>query len=228
MQILKGATAALVAVFLLPVSIYGQTSEKRPAPAPEATVVLNEQFFNSFLEAIFNNLKAPSAPLTITPGDRASGSSSGDCPSVIVLERQTGNVRTAVKLEQGKVLAPLVFSGSYSSTLLGCLEFSGWANSEWHLDFDPATQVLRARIKIMNMWLEGVPSLAQSSLTRMVQAALDQRINPLQILRVDQISGIVPIAPSGGSLRLRAREIAPDVLPGALYLRITYEFLPEG
>ncbi len=228
MQILKGAAAALIAVFFLPLSFYGQTAETRPARAPEATVVLNEQFFNSFLEAIFNNLKAPSAPLTITPGDRASGSSSDGCPSVIVLERQNGNVRTAVKLEQGKVLAPLVFSGSYSSSLLGCLEFSGWANTEWHLDFDHATQVLRARIKIMNMWLEGVPALAQGSLTRMLQAALDQRINPLQILRVDQISGIVPIAPSGGSLRLRAREIVPEVLPGALYLRVTYEFLPEG
>lgn len=223
-------TRLLFLSFLLfPLSlVYGQTPQQNPARAPEATVILNEQFFNSFLEAIFTNLKAPSAPLSITPGDKQqpSGDSSSVCLSVIALERQNNEIKTAVKLEQGKIVAPLVFSGSYNSTLLGCLEFRGWANTEWALDFDRATQVLRATIKVINMRLENVPTLAQGSLTRLVQAALDQQINPIHVLRVDQISGVVPIEPAAGSLRLRAKDIAPAVLPGVLHLRITYEFLP--
>jgi hypothetical protein len=227
-MIFKGVAATLIALFLLPQLVYGQmTSHTSSAGNPEATVVLNEQFFNSFLDAIFDNLRAPSAPLVFTSGDRV-GSSSGDCLSVVVLERQDGHVRTAVKLEQGTILAPLVFSGAYNSSLLGCLEFRGWASTEWRLEFDRNAQVLQARISILDLQLEGVPSLARGTLTRLVQGALDQQINPLKLLRVDQISGVVPIAPAGGSLRLRAKEIGTEVRPGSLYLRVTYEFLPEA
>ena len=35
------------------------------APAAEATVTVNEQFLNSFLTAIFDNLQEPAMPLTI-------------------------------------------------------------------------------------------------------------------------------------------------------------------
>lgn len=226
MQSFKRTPAVLIAIFVLAPVIYGLPSGTNNVP--KATVVLNEQFFNSFLEAIFNNLKAPSAQLAITPGDRDGNSSSYGCPSVVVLERENSQVKTAVKLEQGRILAPLAFSGSYSSTLLGCFEFRGWANTQWHLSFDKAAQVLEARIQIINIQLEGVPSLAQGSLTRLVQLGIDQQINPLKILRVDQISGIVPIAPSGGSLKLRAKEIEPEPRARELYLRVTYEFLKDS
>ena len=38
--------------------------------APEADITINEQFANSFLDAIFNNLKEPS--VTLNRGDRKS------------------------------------------------------------------------------------------------------------------------------------------------------------
>ena len=47
-----------------------------------------------------------------------------------------------------------------------------------------------------------------------MQAAIDSRINPLKILRPEQLSSVVPIAPAGGSLRLRAREVRPEIVPG--------------
>lgn len=224
----KARTFVLISIVLSAVlPAYGQASQKHPSRTGEATITVNEQFFNSFLDAIFDNLKAPSTPLVITPSDKSrQDESSKSCPSVITLQRESGGIKTGVKFEQGRIVAPLAFAGSYNSTLLNCLEFRGWANTEWNLEFDRTAQVLQARIKITDMSLENVPVLAQSSIAKLVQAAIDSRINPLKILRPEQLSSVVPVAPAGGSLRLRASEIKPEILPGALQLRITYEFLP--
>lgn len=225
---LNGVVRIVVSLGVLSVSlcVYGQTAQT--SNAGQATLTLNEQFFNGFLDAIFKNLKAPSTPLIITASDRGrSDESAKACRSVLTLQRENGGVRTTVKFEQGKIVAPLAFSGSYNSTLLGCLEFRGLANTEWELEFDRVAQVLKANIRITDMHLDNVPTLAKASLVKLVQAALDSRINPLQILRPEQISSVVPIAPAGGSLRLRATEIKPEIVPGAIRLHITYEFLPE-
>lgn len=219
----------LIGIFLLAPTGWAQSTRPQPAQRTgEATLSLKEQFFNSFVDAIFDNLKPPSTPLVITESDKnRSGESATSCQSLITLQRENSGVRTAVKFEQGRIVAPLAFAGSYNSTLLGCLEFRGWANTEWNLEFDRAAQVLQARIRINDMRLENVPSLAQGSIVKLVQAAIDSRINPLKILRPEQLSGVVPIAPAGGSLRLRAREVRPEISPGLLHLHIIYEFLPE-
>ena len=225
----RSATSLIVLIVVLLAlsnTVVGQ-STKLPREG-QATVTLNEQFFNAFLEAIFDNLNAPSTPLVITASDRArTDESARTCPSVLTLQREYGTVRTAVKFEQGRMVAPLAFTGSYNSTLLGCIEFRGWAATEWILEFDRNAQTLQARIKITDIQLENVPSLARGSVIQLVQSAIDSRINPLKILRPEQISSVVPIAPAGGSLRLRAKEVKPEIVPGFVHLRITYEFLPE-
>src|SRR5687768_14983877 len=196
-----------ITVLLTTLPVFGQANQQRPPRIGEATITVKEQFFNSFLEAIFDNLKAPSAPLVITDSDKnRTGESAKSCRSAITLQREHSGVKTAVKFEQGKIVAPLAFSGAYDSTLLGCLQFSGVAYTEWSLEFDRSAQVLQARIKINDMRLENVPALAQGSIVKLVQSAIDARINPLKILRSEQLSSVVPIAPAGGSLRLRARE----------------------
>src|SRR5207253_7534564 len=136
-------------------------------------------------------------------------------------------IRTAIKLEPGRMTAPLAFSGSYNSTLLGCLEFRGWANTTWELEFVRARQSLLARVRIDEIHLTNVPSVAAGSLAKIVQSEVDKRINPLAILRLDQLSARMPIPPAKGALRLRAKEVAPEIVSGALHLRINYEFLPD-
>jgi hypothetical protein len=206
----------------------GNKAASKSTRTGEATVTLTEQFFNSFLEAIFDNLKAPSTPLAITASDKnRTDESAQTCPSVLTLQREYANVKTAVKLEQGRMVAPLAFNGSYNSTLLGCLEFRGWAQTEWSLEFDRGAQTLQARIRITDIHLDNIPALARGSVTQLAQSAIDSRINPLKILRPEQLSSVVPIAPAGGSLRLRARDVKPEIVPGLVHLRITYEFLPE-
>jgi hypothetical protein len=217
-----------ITVSLTAFPVFGQAKQPRPSRIGEATVTVKEQFFNSFLDAIFDNLKAPSTPLVITESDKTrTDESAKSCPSAVTLQREHGGVKTAVKFEQSKIVAPLAFSGAYNSTLLGCLEFRGLAYTEWNLEFDRSTQVLQARIKITDMSLENVPSLARGSIVTLVQSAIDARINPLKMLRPEHLSSVVPIAPSGGSLRLRAREVKPEIVPGLVHLHLTLEFLPE-
>ncbi len=221
-------TSILIVFLLLALPGHGQTTQGTAAPSGEVTLTIKEQFANSFLDGIFNNLKPPSTPLVITESDRnRTDESAKTCPSVLTLQRENSGVRTSVKFEQGRITAPLAFSGSYNSTLMGCLQFRGLAYTEWNLEFDRNAQVLLARIKITDISLENLPALTQGTILKLVQAAIDSRINPVKLVRPEQLSSVVPIAPAGGSLRLRAREVRPEIVPGLLHLHVSYEFLPD-
>jgi hypothetical protein len=218
--------------------------EVRNSQAAEVTVTLNEQFFNSLLDVIFTRLRAPSFPLSITkaepknsvPALKAwespfanlshSGLKPGACDSTVILEREVGGVKTAVRFEKGRVVAPLAFKGSYSVALIGCINFQGWADTVINLDFDRERQVLSARVTVVDIHLSNIPSLASGVVVGLVQNSIDRRINPIQILQAAQLSTRVSITGSGGALRLRATEIRPEVVPGALSLHIFYEFSP--
>jgi hypothetical protein len=216
--------------------------EVRTSPAAEVTVTLNEQFFNSLLDVIFTRLKAPSFPLSLTRGEPKknrpswdkqetsfanlshAGLKPGNCDSVVMLEREMNGVKTAVRFEKGRVVAPLAFKGSYSVALLGCINFQGWADTVINLDFDRERQVLSARVTVVDIHLSNIPSLASGVVVGLVQNSIDRRINPVQILQASQISTRLSITGSGGALQMRATEIRPEVVPGALSLHIFYEF----
>jgi hypothetical protein len=214
-------------------------------PVAEATVILNEQFLNSLLEVMFTRLRAPSYPLSITTLDRKetpapenekqtppagnalnSRPASSDCASVVVLEREMDGVKTAVRFENGRIVAPLAFTGSYNTGLLGCMRFRGWADTSINLEFDRARQVLSARVEVEDIHVSGIPLMGNSVILNLVQSAIDQRINPVEILRTEQLTARVPISAAGGALRLRAKELRPEIVPGFLRLHITYEFAP--
>jgi hypothetical protein len=218
--------------------------EVNAPPAAEVTVTLNEQFFNSLLDVIFSRLRAPSFPLSLTkvepekndlflseanaPALSLSHASlkPDNCASVVTLEHEMNGVKTAVRFENGKVIAPLAFRGSYSVALLGCINFQGWADTIINLNFDRERQVLSARVTVLNIELSNIPSLASGVVIKLVQDSIDRRINPIEILQAAQISTRIPITGSGGALRMRATEIRPEVVPGALSLHIFYEFAP--
>lgn len=215
-------------------------------PPAEVTVTLNEQFFNALLETVFTNLKAPTFPLSLAANKQmkkkepvelqhalfnsptinlSHASLKPDvCESAVTLERESDGVRTAVRFADGRILAPLAFKGSYSVALIGCIYFRGWADTSINLSFDRQRQVLSAHVTVEDIHLDNIPSLASGIIIRLVQNSLDSRINPLEILQAAQISTRLPIAGSGGALRMRATEIRPEVLNGALSLHIFYEF----
>jgi hypothetical protein len=188
-------------------------------PAAEATVTVNEQFLNSFLTAVFDNLQEPSMPLT------TGGASTGQCGSEIRLKREVGGVRTAVHFENGRIVGPLAFAGAYNASLLGCIEFSGWADSEVNLEFSSDRRALVARFYLRQIHLSDVPPIANGPLLNLVQTAIDRRYNPVDLFTLDQLSTSVNIQPAKGALKLRAREIRPEITPAGLTLHITYEFV---
>lgn len=207
------------------------------APAAEATVTLNEQFLNAILEVIFTRMRAPSYPLSLGVVQKGqqknpkstkavAGSTDGGCASVVVLEREMDGVKTAVHFENGRIVAPLAFTGSYNTGLLGCMRFQGWADTNINLEFDQARQALYARVAVADIHLKGIPMLANGVVVDMVQSAIDQRVNPVEILRTEQLTARVPLSAAGGALRLRAKELRPEIVPGSLRLHIIYEFTP--
>ena len=226
----------------------GQTTRERKAegrqaarpalPPAEATITLNEQFMNSLLDAVFTNLRPPSFPLSLTDADPkqtktqpettdalASSKPVSQCASQVVLEREIGGVKTAVRFGNGRIVAPLAFTGTYNTGLLGCLRFQGWADTVINLEFNRERQTLNARVSVVDIHLQGVPQLANSVVVNMVQNAIDQRINPIEILQAAQLTTRLPISAAGGALRLRAKELRPEVIPGAVRLHIIYEFV---
>ncbi len=211
-------------------------------PAAEATVVLPEQFLNSLLDVMFTKLKAPSFPLSLAVNNqtreqvtastelhhaKVSAASAEQCSSAIVLEREMGGVRTAVKFANGKIVAPIAFTGSYNVAMIGCIRFQGWADTDINLEFNRARQTLSARVQVTDIHLNNVPTLANGIVVDLVQSSLDQRINPVEILQAAQLSTRLPIAAAGGALRLRATEVRPEIVDGALRLHIFYEFVRD-
>jgi hypothetical protein len=190
------------------------------APAGEATITVSEQFLNSFLTAVFDNLNEPSMPLTI-----AGAKSTADCASEIRLKREVNGVRTAVHFENGRIVGPLAFAGAYCSTLMGCVEFSGWADSEVDLEFDNARRALIARFHLRDIHLDNTPAVLNGPLLSMVQGTIDRRYNPVELFTLEKLSTRVDIQPAGGALQLRAKEIRPEITPSALTLHIIYEFV---
>jgi len=189
------------------------------APA-EATITVNEQFLNSFLAAIFDNLSEPSMPLTI-----GGAQSTAQCASEIRLKREADGVRTAVRFEEGRIVGPLAFAGAYNVSLMGCIDFTGWADSEVVLSYDSARRALVARFQLRNIHLNNTPTMLNGPLLSMVQGTIDRRYNPVELFTLEKLSTRVEIAPAKGALQIRAKEIRPEITSSLLILHIIYEFV---
>ena len=191
------------------------TTQQSVKPAGEVSVVINEGFLNALLDAIMSQ----SAPLKFPLGQGGRG-----CASEIELVRASEGVRTQVRFASGRVGAVVAFRGSYQASLLGCVPFEGWADSVFNLSFDRERQAFVARVEVNNISLRNIPSLLSSTVTATVQDAINQRVNPVTILRAEQLSAGVPLA-QGNNLRLRAKGIRPTVVGKELRLHIAYEIV---
>ncbi|MDT7604537.1 MAG: hypothetical protein QOF61_2534 [Acidobacteriota bacterium] len=215
---------ACVLLVLMVAPLAAQTNRAREAKATQAgevVVTINEQMFNALLEALFTLPQPPTFPLG------QGNASGGDCPGAITLEREMAGTRTAVHFRDGRITAPIAFRGSYSAPVVGCLKFQGWADTALNLAFDPAKQALAGRVEVREVHLDKVPSMFASGVTGLVQDALDARVNPIEILRAEQVSAELPLrkVSSGGTLRLRAKEVRHEIVGSELRLHVVYEFV---
>lgn len=194
--------------------------EERVRPAGEVVVVLSEQLLSSIVEAI--------AAQPVPPTYRLSrgSSSGGGCADVVALLPESSGTRTAVRFAEGRITAPVAFRGAYDAPLVGCFNFEGWADTAIDLEFDSARQTLNARLRVREVNLKNVPSFAGNGLAGLVQDAIDERVNPIEILRAEQLGARLPAA--RGSLRLRAKEVRHELAGKELRLRIVYEIVSSG
>ena len=153
------------------------------------------------------------------------GGAGRKCASRIQLLREAAGTRTAVRFSDGRITAPVAFRGSYEAPLVGCLHFEGWADTSFRLEFDEAKQALDAHVTVRELKLRNVPaSLVGPGLTGLVQDAIDARVNPVEILRAEQLGARLPVT-RGSELRLRARGVRHEVVGSELRLHIVYEIV---
>ncbi len=204
-----------------------------PAGAPPATVIisLGNTFFDELLGTIFQDLGPPSFQLG-SGGPRLEGSEiqqvafQGGCTNTITLALADSNTKTQVQFAGGKISAPLVFSGNYN--LLGnCTALKGWAQTTIELSFDQPKQTLYGRVNVEGVNLENVAPFANTFVTVFVRTAIDSRVNPIEILRPQQLQMVLPIKASGGTVKANVKDVRAEVLEGSLRLHITYDFNGE-
>jgi hypothetical protein len=232
MYLLKKILPVFLILFLCSVCTSAQNGS-------EVTVTLNEQFLNSFLDAVFTNLDTPKFQLSkaqskqskvrnIKVTDKSENSTSKignrECDESITILRENDGVKTAIRFVDGRIIAPLAFTGTYDIPFVGCSNFKGVAQANLNLEYDRAKQVLFGRIKVSKVDLNGIPSLASSMVARLVQSSIDSRINPLEILKAEQVSAIVPVKYANGSIKLRAVDMKPEIVSSSLNVRVAFEF----
>ncbi len=204
------------------------------SPAGTASVVLNQQFFDQVLATIFRDLNAPAFPLNLT-GQNASESiaeptrasfalqNSGGCDGKITLKPEGSGVTTGVRLENGRITAPLAFTGS-TSVFGQCVNFAGWAQANLQLRYDETQQTVFGQIDVETVNLDGVLPVVSSFVTPLVQTTINNRVNPIVILRGQQIALNVPIAATDGALRAKVKEVRSEIKENGLNLYVTYDF----
>jgi hypothetical protein len=205
-------------------------------PPGTAIVTLDEKFFDALLATIFRDLGAPSFPLQFTSlgGQRGDGGTvvyslaalQGTCANSVVVAPEDSNVKTGVRLTEGKIMAPLAFSGSYN-VFGNCMNFKGWAQANVELRFDQGQQTVYGQITVEGVNLEGTSPIVGGLVTPLVQRAINERVNPLEIMRSSQLTLAVPVKASNGTLKAQVKDVRSEVKEGTLRLHITYDFSAE-
>ncbi len=193
------------------------SSQSTYAQKTEITIGLSEQFFDTVIDALFQT----GSPLEFAIGDKALSDTS--CRESIRLQREIGGVRTAVRFRDGKILAPLAFNGSYNPPFIGCVDFSGWAETAIDLEFDATNQRLVARARVVNVSLNGTGGVGGTVIAKMVQSAIDRKINPIEIIKLEKISFMLPVQNSA-NIKMRAVGVRHELQNGILNVFISYEF----
>ena len=210
-----------------------QAPDPNGSPAGTASVVLNQQFFDTILGTIFRDMNAPAFPLNLSGQNNYP--ENGFQPATIAFQQNTcegkitllpegSGVKTGVRLENGKINAPLAFTGS-TSLFGSCYNFTGWAQANLNLRYDAEQQTVFGQIEVETVNLDGIIPQFSGIVARFVQASLNQRVNPIVILRGEQIALSLPISATNGTLNAKVKEVRSDIKENALNLYITFDFL---
>lgn len=201
----------------------------------ELTISFNENFMDALLDSVFQNVPPPEFPLSSLSYDNSNDRagfgpnfredlSSIDCRQSIRLMRESNGVRTAVRFRNGTILAPLAFNGDYAPPFVGCVGFTGYAETRIDLRYDADSRKLVANATVTNVNLNGTGGVGGSFVAKLVQGSIDKRINPIEIISLDKVSFNIPIKNSSG-IRMQASSIRYDLQDGLLNVHVAYNFV---
>lgn len=208
-----------------PVGIPVQPPDPNASTTGTTVIELKQEFFAPVIKAILSNNNAPSFPLNLS-GQTTQPVNEIACGK-ITLKPEGSGTATGVKLENGQILVPLAFTGNFNVPIVGCTEFNGWAQANLELRYREDEKTLSGYINVQTVNLDGVSSVASGLITPIVQSTLNNRVNPVPILRGDQIALKVPIRSSGTTLKGQVREIRAEIKNNSLFLYVSYDFTGE-
>lgn len=203
-----------------------QPPDANSSNAGTAVLSLNQDFFAPVIQTILHENNAPAFPLSLTGGQSNQPVNEITCGK-ITLKPEGSGTATAIKLENGQINVPIAFSGSVNA-LGSCVEFNGWAQTNLELRYDETQQIVFGQINVQTVNLDGISPVVSGLITPIVQSTLNSRVNPVQILRGDQIALKVPIKSTGSTLSAKVKEIRAEVKDNNLFMYITYNFSGEA
>ncbi len=213
---------------------HGQSLPGTPLRAPDknetsATVAvsIDEKFFDALLGTVFQKLGPPQLKLSQSQPQPESLMQpvvfQAGCNNVLTLNQQGNNVKTGVRFTGGKIIAPLAFTGSYN--IVGkCVQFNGTARASVDLSFDASKQTVFGALNVDEVALDNVSPFFSALVTTFVRTAINDRVNPFEVLRVSQLSLSLPIQATGGTLKAQVKDVRSEVQEGSLRLFLNYEF----
>ena len=226
--LLLGAGAAIFFLGIGPArSAPGVAVRPPDGQSPPATVVigLEQSFVDAVLSTTFSGLGTPTFQLSQSAGSDGftTAALQGGCTNSITLLPEGSGVKTGVQFKNGIVSAPLAFNGSYNFSGQ-CIQFKGWAQTNIKLYFEEPKQTVYGNVEVEGVNLEGVNPIANTFVTVFVQSAINQRVNPLVLVSEKQLSLLIPVKASNGTVKARAKDVRAEILDGSLKLHLTYEF----
>ena len=202
----------LVHAFFLLIAAFSALAQR-----PEITLTLNEQFLDATIDAVLQRGEPPAV-------DLRSEQSDASCRESLRLKRESSGVKTAVRFREGRIIAPIAFEGSYRMPFIGCIDAAGSADTVIDLEFDQAGQRVVARAKVTGVSLNGTGGVGKNLLGRLVQSSVDERVNPIEVVKLERLSFVFPIQNSG-SLKLTAVGFRYTIQNGLINLHIAYDLV---
>jgi hypothetical protein len=182
---------------------------------PEITLILNEQFMDATIDAVLQKGEPPAIDLR---GEQADPT----CRETLRLRRESSGVKSAIRFREGKIMAPIAFDGNYRMPVVGCVDIAGSADTQIDLEFDQPGQRVVARLKVTGVSLSGTGGVGRGLLGRLVQSSVDERVNPIEVVKLERLSFLFPIQNSG-TLKMTAAGFRYTVQNGGINLHIAYD-----
>ena len=199
-------------LFLILGSSFGVFGQKS-----EIALTVNEQFVDAALDAVLAKGEPPSIALKDNVVDAS-------CKESVVLLREMNGVKSGVRFREGKIIVPLAFRGNYRPPVIGCVDLAGTAEAVVEPEFDVQNQRVIAKAKLTNVSLNGTGGIGSSLMAKLVQTSVDEKINPVELIRLEKLSFLFPIQ-NTGTLKLNAVGFRYTVQNGSVTFYVPYEFI---